>query len=180
MHVVEILLFSCKHLCTVAFSGSSIHALTNSSCREPCNRRYRADSLVSPPPGFPRNSRMFVYGPSLEVITPSSTDLGERSDTLSSPRVSPLPWLGQNQHGGAVHGSVPELVITSPSGKSISYIIYFSVYSSVPKLYLLFREKAAKVNLGRIANILYPIHTMKNQIDMISSCFCDLCKNKML
>ena len=85
--------------------------------REPCNRRYRADSLVSPPPGFPRNSRMFVYGPSLEVITPSSTDLGERSDTLSSPRVSPLPWLGQHQHSGAVHGSVPELVITSPSGE---------------------------------------------------------------
>ena len=102
-----------------------VHALTNSSCREPCNRRYRADSLVSPPPGFPRNSRMFVYGPSLEVITPSSTDLGERSDTLSSPRVSPLPWLGQNQHGGAVHGSVPELVITSPSGKSIIYITVY-------------------------------------------------------
>ncbi len=64
---------------------------------------------------------MFVYGPSLEVLTTASTDLGERSDTLSSPRVSPLPWLGHQSE--TVHGSVPELVITSPSGKIILLVV---------------------------------------------------------
>ena len=59
--------------------------------------RYRADSLVSPPPGFPRNSRIFGYSSDIFNMPPDQ-DLGERSDTLSSPRVSPVPWLGNPAH----------------------------------------------------------------------------------
>lgn len=52
---------------------------------------------------------MFGNSHQVEVHTPTSLDLAERNDTLASPRVSPVPWLGQ---GGAAN-SVPELVVTS-------------------------------------------------------------------